>query len=288
MAEQTRTPTGRGRGDSSFLTTPAGDRQPGGLSQTTVPAPPVAAAVSLKLPPYWPKDPAIWFAKVEALFHTRGITSQRTRYDYIVASLDAEFAMEVRDLLLEAPPTTPYDTLKKELVRRTQTSQQQRLQQLLTKEELGDRKPSQLLRRMQQLLGDRTMDAEVLKELFIQRLPSNVRVVIASSSDSLPLDKLADMADRVLEVAQPTPIIAAAPAASSAASEIAELRAQIAALTTSMDNMRSHRGRSRASTPASSRSSSPKLCFYHARFGKRARKCTTPCTYASGNGSARD
>ena len=79
---------------------------------------------------------------------------ERTRFDYVVASLDPEFSLEVRDLILAPPDGHPYSTLKDQLIKRTAASEQRRLQQLLTAEELGDRKPTQLLRRMQQLLGD--------------------------------------------------------------------------------------------------------------------------------------
>ena len=105
----------------------------------------VTAAVSLKLPPFWPNDPALWFTQVEAQFATRGVTVEKTKFEYVIASLQPEFATEVRDLILNPPEENPFTTLKTALVDRTAALEQCRLQQLLTEEELGDQKPSQLL-----------------------------------------------------------------------------------------------------------------------------------------------
>ena len=91
-------------------------------------------AVNLKLPPFWSSDPKVWFEQVKAQFRIRGITSQRTKFDYIVASLSQEFATEVRDLIIRPLTDFPYDTLREQLIKRTTASEQRKLQQLFSAE----------------------------------------------------------------------------------------------------------------------------------------------------------
>ena len=188
------------------------------------------AMINLKLPPFWPSDPEVWFAQVEAQFATRGITTQKTKFEYIVASLSPEYATEVRDLILHPPATPPYDCLRNQLIKRTAASDQCRLQQLLHSEELGDRKPSQLLHRMQQLLGDSAAatDSAFVRGLFIQRLPANVRMVLASATDSTSLEDLAQLADRIVEAA-PSPLASLhdAPPPPPQAPEVEQLRSEV-------------------------------------------------------------
>ena len=54
---------------------------------------------------------------------------------------------------------SPNNTLKAELIKHTAALEQRKLQPLISGEELGNRKPTPLLRRMQQLLGDHTAEA---------------------------------------------------------------------------------------------------------------------------------
>ena len=130
---------------------------------------PTVAAVSIKLPPFWPADPEVWFAQVEAQFTTRGITTQKKRFDYVVSNLSSDFTTEVRDILLRPPAENPYEKLKAELIKRTAASEHRKLRQIISGEELGDRKPTHL-RPMQQLLGDHGTEANLtfLRELFLQ------------------------------------------------------------------------------------------------------------------------
>ena len=249
-------------------------------------------AVNIKIPPFWPADPQVWFAQVEAQFTTRGITQQRTKYDHIVASLAPEYATEIRDLILQPPDDAPYDTLKQQLIKRTAASEQRRLQQLFSAEELGDRKPTQLLRHMQQLLGDKagTMDNSVLRELFLQRLPANVRMVLASTPDQASLENLAQLADKIVEVATPS---VSTVSASHLSDEFERLRAEVTSLRKVVEslplttNKRDHsRGRSRGRSPSPHPPRDPKFCWYHTKFGEEARKCSSPCSFSSGNDQA--
>ena len=244
-----------------------------------------SAAVSVKLPPFWPADPQVWFAQVEAQFETRGIKTQKTKFDHVVASLSPEFAVEVRDLVLSPPDDDPYDKLRAQLIKRTAASEQRRLQQLFNTEELGDRKPSQLLRRMQQLLGEKagTVDGSFLRELFLQRLPTNVRMVLASSVEQVDIEGLAALADCIVEVA-PDRAICSTEQPPDVLSELSQQRSEVAELRRMLHSPGRRCGRSatphrRSTSPAPSQSSAD-LCWYRARFGSAARKRRSPCSKA--------
>ena len=244
-----------------------------------------AATFHIKLPPFWPADPEVWFAQVEAQFATKRLTAQKSRFHYIVASLSPDIAAEVRDMILSPPVDNPYEALKQQLIKRTADSEQRRLQQLFHAEELGDRKPTQLLRRMQQLLGNRAgVDGSFLKELFLQRLPTNVRMVLASSS-ATSLEELAELADKVAEVAAPA-IAAVQPP--QLLTELEQLRADVAKLQATVKSLTRRRSRtptrpSRSNSP-SANVTADNLCWYHHKFG---RNCTPPCSRESqGNSQA--
>ena len=77
------------------------------------------AAYDVKIPPFWPSDPEIWFMQVESQFAVKRVTSQMTRYHHVVATLSPAIASELRDLIRNPPRDRPYDTLKELLIRRT-------------------------------------------------------------------------------------------------------------------------------------------------------------------------
>ncbi|KER18995.1 hypothetical protein T265_12063 [Opisthorchis viverrini] len=118
------------------------------------------------------------FAQLEAMFESRCITSQNSRYNHVVGCLPDFIAREVSDLIYSRPPRDPYDVLKLAILSRTAASDEQNLRKLLSGVDVGDKSPSQHRRHMMQLQGKYPVDDAVLKELWRQSLPVEVRNVI--------------------------------------------------------------------------------------------------------------
>ncbi|XP_064475642.1 uncharacterized protein LOC135389536 [Ornithodoros turicata] len=141
--------------------------------------------VAVKIPPFWNANPAVWFSQVECQFRLANITSQATRYFHVAFAVPSDVDCDVADILCAPLSATPYEDLKAAISARTTLSERKRLQQLLSAEDLGNRTPSQLLRHMRTLLGSRatTMDEPLPKELFLQRLPPTVQMLLATSTN---------------------------------------------------------------------------------------------------------
>lgn len=140
---------------------------------------------------------------------------------------------------------------------------------------------------MQQLMGEQLgptpETTSFLRELFLARLPANVRMVLASADATTELGRLAEMADKVLEVATPT--VAAVTTPPPQPSEVAQLREDVARLTelvhslTTKPRHRHHSRNRRSPSPAATQQSQDSiLCWYHQKFGDRAVKCRDPCS----------
>lgn len=127
--------------------------------------------------------------------------------------------------------------------------------------------------------------------MFLQHLPSNVRLILAVSQDQL--SKIAEMADRILEISPPAPpgtYVAATSSVSGNQNEelleaVRKLQLQVATLS-EQANRQSHRissrGRGRSRSHSRTRPAAAvdqHYCWYHNNFGQRAKKCLPPCTF---------
>jgi hypothetical protein len=150
--------------------------------------------VAVSLPPLWPDRPALWFAQAEAQFELAAVTRQRTKFNYMVSQLNPHQAAEVEDIIIAPPEHKPYNRLKSELLRRLSTSREQRVRQLLSHEEMGDRKPSQFLRHLKGLEPD--VPDDFLSNIWASRLPQHVQAILAGQTEG-SLDSTSHLADKI-------------------------------------------------------------------------------------------
>lgn len=235
--------------------------------------------VAVKVPPFWRNNPALWFKQVESQFITSGITSDSTKFHTIVGSIDASILSEVSDLILNPPESNMYETLKKNLQERFMDSEERRLKRLLRDIEIGDKKPSAVLREMMCLASGKVSD-ELLKSLWMQRLPKQTQAILSVSSESL--SSLSIMADKIADTAEAWDINAiTSQSASTSTSYLQSLEMKIEALTKQMEVLSRHtRSRSKSRNRATGKSNSKPSCWYHFKFGDRATKCVQPCTFS--------
>jgi hypothetical protein len=262
---------------------------------------------SMKLPAFWRRDPKLWFSQIEAQFHSHLVRSDTSKYYAVIAALDCSTLQPVSNIIANPPATGKYDAVKKTLIDSYSDSREQQIRKLLKELDLGDRKPSELLREMKTLASDH-VDDQMLQTLWLHRLPLNVQLLV-SASDGVPLEKMASIADKLVEIVsnRGSPSIAAianepAPPAVAPQTTIAEtlksLQEQITALTTTVKQL-ANRGRYHSQQRQRSQSRNRNdnneadkqnqvdndICFYYRRHGNQARRCTTPCKFVPSSGN---
>lgn len=251
--------------------------------------------ISVKAAPFNRDDPEIWFIQLETQFALAQIKTEDTKYNYLISSLDNATTAHVRPEILAPPTHNKYTALKKCIIERLCDSAKMKMDRLLSGLQLGDKKPSQLLREMQQLANNQLSD-EVLKNLWLQRLPLHAQEII-SCMENAATDVLATAADKIAEVQASKGIFMVASTSRAPPTDVtAQLKASIEALTSRFDktlsslkpaynpnNKNTRRAESRSRNQSRQRSTKEAEkhphCWFHHRFGSRAKNCRPPCTF---------
>ncbi|BHF63227.1 hypothetical protein SprV_0200621800 [Sparganum proliferum] len=187
---------------------------------------PIAGIHTFDLPSVWLGDIALWLRTVESRFALRQITREDTKFHYVVAALPMEIATDLRDII-DCPPTeAPYTALKEALISRISLSTQKRLQRLISEEDPGDRKPTQLLRRLSSWQTDKSW------------MPP---FILAPNIPSSTVQTLAETADRILEYYQP-PVTVNVASRSTIAPTIEDVIKRLDVLTLEVSQLRATRG----------------------------------------------
>ncbi|KAJ2937518.1 hypothetical protein O0L34_g18663 [Tuta absoluta] len=219
----------------------------------------------------------------------------------------------ISDILDNIPATNKYEVLKERLLKAFQESSEQQFHKLVKEMDLGQQRPSQLLRRMQELARNTGVGDDPLKNLWLSRLPPAVRAVLAVSPQDTKIEKLAEMADKITKTLNSGEIAAVAFSSSVGAEVNLALLAEMKNLSVELRNLRgevneirgrqqhrsqhfqrnrskSRRARSKSAggrtpTPGRTPSSPDWLCRQHYRYRERARFCEAPCNWNANQGN---
>ena len=203
--------------------------------------------LSAKLPTFWPTNPSAWFLQAEAQFAIRQINADDIMYWHVVAALDRDIAASCTPILEAAPSKHKYPYLKRKLLERFELSEAERADKLLDIRDLGDRRPSELADLILQLNG-RNGEHFLLRRIFMRALPATLRNAL-STSTAADLRDLAREADRAFSMT-------AHPTVNSLQQDAEPLE---------LDAVTGKRPRT--------------LCFYHRKYGIRAKRCEQPCEW---------
>lgn len=262
-------------------------------------------SLQLRIPSFWRDRPRLWFISFEAATHDLK-KGQAQLAQMVIAQLERQDIEQITDLLFNPPESNQYDAIKQRLISAYEESDSRQFQKLISDMELGDQKPTQLLRRMRNLARDKVPDS-TLRLMWTNHLPPHIRSVLAVSESfntKTTLEELALLADKMVEqttspevsaIHQPTsPSSSSAPHADThyLIDEIRKLSLEIAELKSrpphyNYHNNYNHRRNNyqshyRQRSTSRNRDSSPSpVCYYHQRFKAQARNCTPPCTFKS-------
>lgn len=255
--------------------------------------------ITVKIPPFWSEKPERWFYQIDAQFRINGIKKDSLKFDYLISQLEPSLIDNIWDIATGSDDNK-YQLAKERLTSIFTESEEKRIKRLLTGQNLGDLKPSQLLRKLKTLAGT-DISERVIKTLWLENLPISIKNVVITSEEGV--DRLATMADKVYELNPPNELYGIKGSGSTSrkrtSNELEELRSEIAELGEAIKQLSLNYGRPtrRSPTPGRGRDRSKsrqkynpegKYCYFHYRYGKKCRpeKCDGPCAWKKSENSS--
>ena len=267
------------------------DRLTAELAAATPRQAPAVHNVAVKIGPFWKQNAKLWFKQLEAQFQLARITQSETKYYHVIAKMDADVLQCCSDLIQSfenSAETDKYEKLKTRIVSEYTMTESVRMQMLFQQCELGDRKPSQLLRELRTLAAGVVTDENLIRKIWLQRLPETTQAVLRVLADTIDVHELATKADQLFDITKSS-TTSVMTIKKDNPSELQLIQEQIQTLNAEIAAIRRDRGRSYGQQSNRNPSSKgkehqdPEICFYHRRFGKEARRCRSPCKFSPKN-----
>jgi hypothetical protein len=154
------------------------------------------AQVEFKIPDFWPHNPTTWLRKMESKFRICNITQSSTKYNHLLSALPTEVCSNINDSLVEIDKNAAdaYEQLKGQLMSKYTKDRWARAYELHKFPEIGDLKPSEMMREMKALLRTDSSPGMYFMAAFLLRLPADMIDHIISK-DFKDCTKMAEYAD---------------------------------------------------------------------------------------------
>lgn len=230
-----------------------------------------------------------WFRELSTQLTLCKAITEQDRYVALLGYLDSSNRTLADSWLAEATveaETAPFTFLREKLLHRYRISEHERLQRMMTARPRSDTLPSEFLVELKQLAGGH--HATLVREMWIKHLPHPVIALLQSPTmKDLPMDALATFADSfqatTKQTAPPTTPTTMAVDVNQTLDDRLE-RLEVLLTSKSFEPKKPPQQKRPQQHTTSITPAAPPLppvpangvCWYHAKFGTRARKCQCP------------
>lgn len=208
----------------------------------------------IKLPTFAESHTQLWIEQVNTILNEYPPEVRRIT---LISSIPTNIWSECG-----ASPTDSYEKIMETFRNHFVQSQEEKLDLALKEVSLGDRKPSRVLRHLQELIPN---NQSLIKYKFFQMLPKNIKIVIKSHDDGLTnIESLANMADDLLksDVIEKSNF-------SIQETEVQKMINKFQEMETEINEIKNKDSQDLINN----------VCWYHFTFGKKSRKCSKGCKY---------
>ncbi|VDP55879.1 unnamed protein product [Schistosoma margrebowiei] len=158
---------------------------------------------SFQLMSFRPDNIEAWFCYAEADFYEHDVNDTRAQFLAVVKALPREFNRCVTPSMFTSDVSAPYESIKRIILKRGDLTDRQRFDKLFNNIDLQHGSATDMLQRLSEVIGLRTFDEGLFKQLFLSKLLQQVQTVLVSFQNNA-LDELAVNDDRILEITKST------------------------------------------------------------------------------------
>ena len=242
--------------------------------------------------------PTIWFSLFELKLQQCGPLADEQRKNALTSCLPNDILLTIHDLLINQ---ASYQCIKQRLLQWFEPNLSSRVTELLNYSSVTAEKPSQFLLMLRTKLAKSDMSQEMIRELFIAKMPENIRNCLKAVKN-LSLDELAITADQMISIGKESAVkntlfaIDHKKSEQSAASNNSDILTRMDSLEKKLNDVLNFTKSGKSNKFNKQQlfnqfnkgnkwktREQPDVCWFHKTFGSRAKKCTKPCNFIAGN-----